>query len=77
MARTQRVFGEKPLLWMGSSKDDLLEFPEAVKDEIGTALSVAQFAASTPAQSRGRAKGRASWSLSRTTGATPIGLCIR
>ena len=28
---------------MGSSKDDLLAFPESVRDEIGTALSVAQF----------------------------------
>jgi len=48
MARTQRVSGEKPLLWIGSSKDDLLEFPEAVKDEIGTALSVAQFGGKHP-----------------------------
>ena len=37
------VPGEKPLFWVGSSKDDLLEFPEAVQDEIGIALSVAQF----------------------------------
>jgi len=40
MARVKRVPGEKPLFWVGSSKDDLLAFPEAVKDEIGTALSV-------------------------------------
>jgi len=33
---------------MRSSKDDLLEFPEAVKDEIGTALSVAQFGGKHP-----------------------------
>jgi phage-related protein len=33
---------------MRSSKDDLLEFPEAVKDEIGTALSVAQFGGKYP-----------------------------
>ena len=37
------VRGEEPLYWVGSSKRDLLAFPEAVKDEIGTALSVAQF----------------------------------
>lgn len=43
MARINRVPGEKPLFWVGSSKRDLLEFPEAVKDQIGTALSVAQF----------------------------------
>ena len=33
---------------MGSSKDDLLAFPEAVKDDIGTALSVAQFGGKHP-----------------------------
>ncbi len=43
MARTKTVPGEKALLWIGSAKEDLLEFPEAVKDEIGVALSVAQF----------------------------------
>ena len=48
MARLKRVPGEKPLFWVGSSKDDLLAFPEAVKDEIGTALSVAQFGGTHP-----------------------------
>ena len=43
MARWTRVPGEKPLFWVGSAKDDLLEFPEAVQDDIGVALSVAQF----------------------------------
>jgi phage-related protein len=43
MARWARVPGEKPLFWVGSAKDDLLEFPEAVQDEVGVALSVAQF----------------------------------
>jgi len=31
-----------------SSKEDLLAFPEAVQDEIGTALSVAQFGGKHP-----------------------------
>jgi phage-related protein len=48
MARLKRVPGEKPLFWIGSSKRDLLAFPDAVKDEIGTALSVAQFGATHP-----------------------------
>lgn len=48
MARAERVPGEKPLLWVGSSKDDLLAFPEVVKDDIGTALSVAQFGGKHP-----------------------------
>jgi phage-related protein len=43
MARLRKVPGEKPLFWVGSAKKDLLEFPEAVKDKIGIALSVAQF----------------------------------
>lgn len=43
MARSKAVPGEKTLFWVGSSKDDLLEFPESVKDTIGLALSLAQF----------------------------------
>ena len=41
--------GEKPLYWVGSSKRDLLVFPEAVKDVIGTALSIVQFGGKHPA----------------------------
>jgi len=41
--------GEVPLYWVGSSKRDLLAFPEAVKDGIGTALSIAQFGGKHPA----------------------------
>ncbi len=48
MARLKRVPGERPLFWVGSSKEDLLAFPEPVKDEIGTALSVAQFGGKHP-----------------------------
>ena len=43
MARKNRAPDEKPVLWIGSSKEDLLGFPEAVKDGIGLALEVAQF----------------------------------
>jgi phage-related protein len=42
------VPGEKPLFWIGSAKSDLLDFPEAVKDEIGVALSVAQLGGKHP-----------------------------
>ncbi len=48
MARSP-IRGEKPLYWVGSSKEDLLEFPGRVKDAIGTALSVAQFGGKHPA----------------------------
>jgi phage-related protein len=48
MARESRMPGEKPLLWVGSAKVDLLKFPEAVKDGVGIALSVAQFGGKHP-----------------------------
>lgn len=32
----------KPVVWVGSSRDDLRDFPEIVKDHIGYALFVAQ-----------------------------------
>ena len=48
MARARRLPAEKPLFWIGSSKSDLLEFPEAVKHEVGVALSVAQFGGKHP-----------------------------
>ena len=41
--------GEKPLDWIGSSRRDLLAFPEPVKDTMGTALSFAQFGGKHPA----------------------------
>jgi phage-related protein len=43
MSRAKRARGEKPLFWVGASLNDLLAFPETVKDEIGAVLSVAQF----------------------------------
>ncbi|HLY57418.1 MAG TPA: type II toxin-antitoxin system RelE/ParE family toxin [Stellaceae bacterium] len=47
MARTLSK-GEKPLDWVGSSKKDFLAFPEVVKDEMGTALGLAQFGGKHP-----------------------------
>lgn len=32
----------KPLLWVGSSKDDLLEFPEEIRSSFGYGLYLAQ-----------------------------------
>jgi len=43
------VPGERPLLWVGPSKKDLLKFPDEVIDAVGTALSVAQFGGIHPA----------------------------
>jgi phage-related protein len=48
MTRSKSAPGEKPLFWIGSAKTDLLEFSEAVKDEMGVALSVAQFGGKHP-----------------------------
>ena len=55
--------GEKPLFWIGPSKDDLLAFPEAVKDEIGTALSVAQFGGKHPHAKPWRGEGAGVWEV--------------
>ena len=57
MTRPNRVAGEKPLFWTGSSKNDLLALPEAVIDEIGTALSVAQFGGKHPSAKPWRGEG--------------------
>jgi phage-related protein len=48
MARKKQATGEKPLFWIASAKQDLLAFPETVKDEVGSALSVAQFGGKHP-----------------------------
>jgi phage-related protein len=48
MARSGSAPGERPLFWIGSARNDLLKFPETVKDEIGVALSVAQFGGKHP-----------------------------
>jgi phage-related protein len=39
----------KPLLWIGNSKDELKQFPEAVKDVAGFALFKAQMGGKHPA----------------------------
>ena len=39
---------EKPLHWVGSSKRDFLEFPNAAKDDMGNALGIAQFGGTAP-----------------------------
>ncbi len=49
--------GEKPLYWVSSSKRDLLTFPEAVKDRMGTALSVAQYGGRHPSAKPWKGRG--------------------
>jgi phage-related protein len=49
--------GEKLLDWIGSSKRDFLRFPEAVKDEIGNALGIAQFGGKHPAAKPWKGRG--------------------
>lgn len=44
----KRAFPEKPLHWVGSAKDDLLEFPDAVVDDFGYALYLAQIGGKSP-----------------------------
>jgi phage-related protein len=45
---SKKGFWRKALFWVGSSLGDLLTFPEAVKDEMRTALSVARFGGKHP-----------------------------
>jgi len=47
--RRFRAASEKPLHWVGSSKRDLLAFPERAIGEIGWALEAAQFGGRHPA----------------------------
>jgi phage-related protein len=48
VTRPWRPAGEKPLHWIGSSRKDLLRFPEGVVDRIGYALGAVQFGARPP-----------------------------
>ena len=48
MVRVPPDENEKPLIWVGSALDDLKEFPDEVQDDIGTALSAAQFGRKPP-----------------------------
>jgi len=49
MVRVPGDDDEAPLFWIGSSLKDLKKLPAEVQDEIGTALSVAQFGGMHPA----------------------------
>jgi len=73
MARLKPAPGEKPLFWIASAKSELLEFPEPVKDEIGVALSVAQFGRKHRKRSLGKERVQAFWKSWRITGATLTG----
>lgn len=44
----KRALPEKSLLWVGSAKDDLLEFPPEVVDDLGYALYLVQIGGKPP-----------------------------
>ena len=46
--REHRPREEKPLLWVGSAKKDLLGFPEQVMNDVGFALGVVQYGGHPP-----------------------------
>jgi phage-related protein len=46
--RDHPAAGEKPLIWVGSSKRALMRFPARVVRDIGAALSVAQYGGLAP-----------------------------
>jgi phage-related protein len=48
MTRSISAAGEKPLYWVGSSKKELMKFPEAVQLHLGAALGAAQFGGKHP-----------------------------
>src|ERR1019366_955807 len=48
---------EKPLHWVGSSKKDLLNFPEEVVDELGYVLGVVQQGGIPPSVKHGKGEG--------------------
>ncbi len=47
--RDHPTAGEKPVVWVGSSKRVLLKFPASVVRDLGAALSVAQYGGTDPA----------------------------
>ncbi|HEY6946504.1 MAG TPA: hypothetical protein VI431_15300 [Candidatus Acidoferrum sp.] len=73
MARLRRVPGEKPLFLVASSKQELLTFPGPVQDEIGTALSVAQFGGKHPKAKPWKGAGPGVLEVVRTIVATRTG----
>src|SRR5262245_46027002 len=56
MARTPMP-PERPLHWVGSSKKDLLSFPDEVVDDLGYALSVVQHGGTPPSAKAWRGEG--------------------
>jgi phage-related protein len=48
MTRDVPAAGEKPLFWVGSSRKELLRFPQTVRMHLGAALGVAQFGGKHP-----------------------------
>ena len=46
--RGQAPSRERPLLWVGSSRADLMAFPEGVVDDLGYLLGVVQFGGMPP-----------------------------
>jgi phage-related protein len=48
MAREHLAVDEKPLIWVGSSKKDLMTFPAEVQADLGAALGTAQFGGKHP-----------------------------
>ena len=65
----------KPLRWVASSRKDLLEFPDAVRREIGYALYFAQAGDKHPAAKPLKGfHGAGYWKPSRITRETRTGL---
>jgi phage-related protein len=57
MTKPPTVKSEKPVHWVGSSKSDLLELPDAVVSDVGYALGLAQLGGKHPASKPWKGEG--------------------
>lgn len=55
--RDRPAAGEKPVIWVGSAKRDLLGFPLVVMREVGVALGVAQYGDTHPSAKAAKGEG--------------------
>jgi len=73
----KRALPEKPLHWVGSAKDDLLEFPPEVVDDLGYALYLVQIGGKPPMAKPWKGEGPGVFEIVEgTTEARPTGQSI-
>lgn len=68
---------ERPLHWVGSSKKDLLSFPEEVVNDIGYALGAVQLGGTVPSAKPWKAEGTGVFEIVADSAGQRIGPSIR